>query len=132
MLVFAAIMAGFAVWQGPLSLPEETAPQAALAAARAAGVAGQALNDDQFGGFLISRHVPTYVDSRAELFGMMHYDLSLAVAGRKPELLAALLADPAIGWTFLPTAEPANQTLAASPGWRLVYRDDVATVFVRR
>jgi hypothetical protein len=131
-LVFVAIMGGLAVWQGPLGLPGETAPQAALAAARAAGVAGQALNDDQFGGFLISRHVPTYVDSRAELFGSMHYDLSLAVAGRKPDLLAALLADPAIGWTFLPTAAPANQTLAASPGWRLVYRDDFATVFARR
>ena len=100
-LVFAAIMAGFAVWQGPLSLPGETAPQAALAASRAAGAAGQALNDDQFGGFVISRHVPTYVDSCAELFGRMYYDLSLAVAGRKPDLLAALLADRAIGWTFL-------------------------------
>ena len=31
----------------------------------------------------------------------MYYDLSLAVAGRKPDLLAALLADRAIGWTFL-------------------------------
>ncbi|MDI9848912.1 hypothetical protein QM467_12675 [Rhodoblastus sp. 17X3] len=127
-----AVTAAMAVWQGPLTLPEEVAPQAALDAARAAGAKGGVLNEDRFGGFLVSRHVPTYVDGRAELFGMMHYDLSLAVAGRKPETLAALLANPKIGWTLLPSVMPANQVLAASPDWRQVFRDDVATVFVRR
>jgi hypothetical protein len=130
--ILLAVMAGMAVRQGPLTLPEEVAPQAALDAARAAGASGGVLNEDRFGGFLIDRRVPTYVDGRAELFGMMHYDLSLAVAGRKPETLAALLADPKIGWTLLPSVMPANQVLAASPDWRQVFRDDVATVFVRR
>jgi hypothetical protein len=131
-LVFLAVMGGFSIRQWPLVLPEEIAPQAALAAARAAHVTGGAFNDDQFGGFLISERVPTYIDSRAELFGMMHYDLSLAVAGRKPDFLAALLANPAIGWTLLPTEASANQALAASSDWRLIYRDGVATVFARR
>jgi hypothetical protein len=63
---------------------------------------------------------------------MMHYDLSMALAGRKPETLAALLADPRIGWTFLPSVMPANQVLAASPEWKLIFRDEVATVFARR
>jgi hypothetical protein len=118
--------------RGGLSLPAEIAPQAALDAARAVGVQGQVLNEDQFGGFLISQHVPTYADGRAELFGPMHYDLSLALAGRKSEVLTALLANREIGWTLLPTVLPANQVLEASPDWRRVFRDEVASVYARR
>src|SRR5208282_11339 len=114
---------------GGLGLPVEIAPQAALDAARAAGVQEHVLNDDQFGGFLISQHVPTYVDGRAELFGPMHCDLSLALAGRKPEVLTALLGNREIGWTLLPTVLPANQVLEASPDWRRVYRDEIASVY---
>jgi hypothetical protein len=115
-----------------LRLPDEIAPRAALAAARAAGVTGQVLNEDRFGGFLIGQHVPTYADGRAELFGPMHYDLSMALAGRKADVLKDLLANPQIGWTLLPTALPANQVLDASPEWRRVYRDEVASVYARR
>lgn len=118
--------------RGALALPEAIAPQAALDAARAAGVKGDVLNEDQFGGYLVFQRVPTYADGRAELFGQMHYDLSLALAGRKPEALKKLLADPAIGWTILPTILPANQILDASPDWRRVFRDDVASVYARR
>ena len=128
-----AVATGFLALRGGLRLPEEIAPQAALAAARAAGVTtGQVLNEDQFGGFLIARHIPTYADGRAELFGPLHYDLSMALAGRKPETLKTLLANPAIGWTLLPTALPANAVLDASPEWRRVYRDGIASVYARR
>ena len=127
-----AVFGGVVAQQGALALPDEIAPRAALAAARAAGVQGQVLNEDQFGGFLISQHVPTYADGRAELYGQMHFDLSMALAGRKPEVLKTLLANPEIGWTLLPTILPANQVLDASPEWRLVYRDDLASVYARR
>jgi len=127
-----ALVAGISAQNGPLGLPPEIAPQAALDAARAAGVKGQALNEDQFGGFLISQHVPTYVDGRAELFGQMHYDLSMALAGRKPEALEALMADPKIGWAILPNIFPANRDFGASPVWRRVFRDEVASVYARR
>jgi hypothetical protein len=130
-LAVAAVIGGSALRKLPPTLPEETAPQAALTAARAAGVKGNVLNDDHFAGYLINQHVPTYVDGRAEMFGMMHRDLSLAIAGQMPEKLAALLADPRIDWTLLPSEMPANQTLAASPGWRLIYRDRIATVYAR-
>jgi hypothetical protein len=127
-----AVFGGVVAQQGALALPDEIAPRAALAAARAAGVQGQVLNEDQFGGFLISQHVPTYADGRAELYGQMHFDLSMALAGRKPEELKTLLANPEIGWTLLPTILPANRVLDASPEWRLVYRDDLASVYARR
>jgi hypothetical protein len=127
-----ALMAGSFAQKGPLALPPEIAPQAALDAARAAGVSGQVLNEDQFGGFLISQHVPTYVDGRAELYGQMHYDLSMALAGRRPETLKALMTDPKIGWAILPNMFPANRDFEASPDWRQVFRDDVASVYIRR
>ncbi len=137
--LLALAVAGFLAFEavafaqrGALALPEEVAPQAALDAARAAGVKGAVLNEDQFGGYLIFQHVPTYADGRAELFGQMHYDLSMALAGRKPDALKKLLANPSIGWTILPTILPANQVLEASPDWRRVFRDDVASVYARR
>ncbi|WP_294540232.1 hypothetical protein [uncultured Rhodoblastus sp.] len=127
-----AVAVGSLSLRGGLDLPAAIAPQAALAAARAAGVTGQVLNEDQFGGFLIDRHVQTYADGRAELFGPLHYDLSMALAGRKADVLDRLLANRAIGWTLLPTVLPANRVLEASPEWRRVYRDDVASVYARR
>lgn len=130
-LAVFALQAALFAQRGALRLPEAIAPQAALDTARAAGVAGQVLNEDQFGGFLISRHVPTYADGRAELFGALHYDLSLALAGRRPDLLNALLADRRIGWTLLPSLLPANEVLAGSPDWRLVFGDETARVYER-
>jgi hypothetical protein len=129
--VLAVAAASFSL-RGGLRLPDEIAPQAALAAARAVGVKGQVLNEDQFGGFLIGQNVPTYVDGRAELFAPMHYDLSMALAGRKPEALEALMADPKIGWAILPNIFPANRDFGASPVWRRVFRDEVASVYARR
>jgi hypothetical protein len=123
---------GFALAQhGPLAPAETIAPAKALAAARAAGVSGQALNEDQFGGYLIALKIPTYTDGRAELFGQFHYEQTLALAGRKPEKLAQILADKTIGWTLLPSVLPVNDALAASPDWRPVYRDETSSVFMR-
>jgi hypothetical protein len=124
-------MGVLAVMNGPLALPEQVAPRAALAAARGAHAQGQVLNEDQFGGFLIGERVPTYADGRAELYGRMHYELTQALDGRNPELLRQLLADRTIGWTLLPTILPANKALEASPDWRRVFSDEVATVYVR-
>jgi len=117
--------------QGPLTLPEEIAPFQALAAARAAQLQGQVLNEDQFGGYLISQHIPTYADGRAELFGPMHYTLSMALAGRDEAGLQHILARPEIGWTFLPAALPANRALRQSPQWREIYCDAIACIFGR-
>ena len=135
--VAAAVLASLtamgvmALLRGPLALSEQVAPQAALAAARAAHVQGNVLNEDQFGGFLISQRVPTYADGRAELYGPMHYELTQALDGRDPGALQALLANREIGWTLLPSNLPVNKALAASPDWRRLFSDDVATVYAR-
>lgn len=130
-LLLLLLMSGMAMQRGPLSLPVEIAPQQALAAARAAQAPGQVLNEDQFGGFLISQHVSTYADGRAELFGSTHFDLSMALAGCDEAGLQKILARPEIGWSFLPTASPANRALRQSPQWREIFCDEIACVFVR-
>jgi hypothetical protein len=130
-LLLLLIMAGVAMTQAPLVLPAEIAPIQALAAARAAQLQGQVLNEDQFGGYLIGQHVPTYADGRAELFGEMHYDLSMALAGRDDAGLRQILARLEIGWTLLPTASPANRVLRQIPQWREIYCDAIACVFAR-
>ncbi len=44
-------------------------PGAALAAATRLGLSGPVFNSEGFGGFLIFRGVPTFIDGRIEMYG---------------------------------------------------------------
>jgi hypothetical protein len=107
-------------------------PEAALSAAREVGVTGGVLNDYNFGGFLISRGIPTYVDGRAELYGGRF--VAEAVEAMELEAidrLHAILDDRRISWTLLGPSRAAVAYLDRLPGWRRIYGDDVAVVHVR-
>lgn len=107
-------------------------PEAALSAAREAGVSGQVLNDYNFGGFLIARGVPTYVDGRTELFGG-RFVAGVVDAMKLDDLdrFHALLDDPRIGWTLLAPSRAAVAYLDRIPGWRRIHADAIAVVHAR-
>ncbi len=112
--------------------PRDNAPVEALAAARAAGVTGAVLNDYGFGGFLIARGVPTYIDGRTELYGGKRVALyRKAVSLQGLSAFDTVFSDPKIGWTMLATGMAAIDLLDRTPGWRRVYADDVAVVHAR-
>lgn len=107
-------------------------PEAALAAVRAAAVPGEVFNDYDFGGWLISEGVRTFIDGRTELFGAARTDAwTKAVSLADPAGLDRLLADPRIGWTLLEPDRPAVAWLDRSSGWKRLYADDRAVVHVR-
>lgn len=129
-------------WVGVTSLavaigidPKPTArwmPEAALSAARGAGATGSVLNDYDFGGFLIARGVPTYVDGRTELYGGRFVAETVeAMELDDLDRLHAILDDPRIGWTLLAPTRAAVAYLDRLPGWRRVHADQIAVVHVR-
>jgi hypothetical protein len=101
-------------------------PAAAVAAARAAGVAGPVLNDYNFGGYLIFQGIPPYIDGRFDMYG----DDFIARDGKLAEL-PALLAEYRIGWTLVAAKTARAALLDHLPGWHRIYRDDIAVVHVR-
>lgn len=89
-------------------------------------------NAYQFGGYLISRDIPVYVDGRAELYGEKFVmDFFKATEGRKPALLPRLLDEAKIDATILVADAPGPQILDQLKGWKRIYTDDIAVVHVR-
>ncbi|WP_330834174.1 hypothetical protein [Piscinibacter sp.] len=126
-LAFAAIV--------PARSPEPSrvyTPQAALQAAKAAGVRGEVLNDYGFGGYLIFQGVKVFLDGRADMYGdafVQRTVAGLTLADRKT--LLDLLEAHRIGWTLLMPGTPAIAVLDELPGWRRVHADNVAVVHMR-
>ncbi|RZM97979.1 hypothetical protein CWO91_37375 [Bradyrhizobium genosp. SA-3] len=89
-------------------------------------------NAYQFGGYLISRDIPVFVDGRAELYGEKFVmDFFKATEGKKPELLPRLLDEYKIDATLLVADAPGPQILDQLKGWKRIYADDIAVVHVR-
>lgn len=111
----------------------DISPAAALNALDAKTARGKVLNDYDFGGFLISRGVATFIDGRSDLFGdaFLSEYIKAAMVPAKPETLAKYLDAHEIGWTLFQPARPAVAALDTLPGWRRAYADDVAVVHVR-
>ncbi|MGY3483157.1 hypothetical protein ACVW1C_001040 [Bradyrhizobium sp. USDA 4011] len=95
--------------------------------------ASRILNDYYFGGYLISEGIPTFIDSRAELYGPVF--LSRYVRAVSLEDLADfvnLLDEYKIDATLLFPFTPAVALLDRMPEWQRIYADDTAVVHIRR
>ncbi|MCP3369809.1 hypothetical protein [Bradyrhizobium cajani] len=89
-------------------------------------------NAYQFGGYLISRNIPVFIDGRAELYGEKFVmDFFKATEGKKPELLPRLLDEYKIDATLLVADAPGPQILDQLRGWKRIHTDDVAVIHVR-
>jgi hypothetical protein len=107
-------------------------PRRALVAARRMGLlSGHVFNSEQFGGFLIYENVPTFIDGRIEMYGndfLAHY---MRAQSGSAGALSALLDRYHVAWALLAPDEGAAMQLENLKGWRRVYRDDDAAVYVR-
>jgi len=94
--------------------------------------ARRVLNDYFFGGSLIAADVPVFIDSRAELYGeqfILAYNSALQLQDIGKFL--ALLDDDRIDAVLLGPSSPAVHLLDRLDGWRRVYGDVEAVVFMR-
>ena len=108
-------------------------PARALAAFEATGVTGNVFNTYAFGGYLISRGVPVYIDGRGDMYGDAFMKETADARDLKtPKALESVLAKYKIGWTLLQPDVAAVELLDHLPEWQRVYGDSVAVVHVRR
>jgi hypothetical protein len=89
-------------------------------------------NAYQFGGYLISRDIPVFVDGRAELYGEKFVmDFFKAIEVKKLDNLTRLLEEYQIDATLLVADSPAAQVLDHIKGWKRLYADNIAVIHVR-
>jgi hypothetical protein len=108
-------------------------PAAALDQVMNAHVDGPVLNDFDFGGYLIFRGIPTFIDGRTLPFGKefaLEYFKAIAPDGGSK--LYELADKYKVTWTLLRPHSPAVFHFDLSPGWRRLYADEIAVVHVRR
>jgi hypothetical protein len=130
--VAAIVLTAFTFRNHALRPPDSIRPEAAVAAARAAGIQGRVLNDYNFGGYLIFIGEPTFIDGRGEFFGKDRLDAYMRTIGSADaDTLARFLDENRIAWTLLRPERLAARTLDHLPGWRRVYADDNAVVHTR-
>ena len=106
-------------------------PGAALAAARRLGLSGPVFNSETFGGYLIFRGVPTFIDGRIEMYGNTFLATDYAAERGDAVALKQILARYHIAWALLASGSGAGTVIDHLPGWRLVYADKRAVIYRR-
>jgi hypothetical protein len=90
------------------------------------------LNDLPFGGYLISRGLPVFIDGRAELYGerfeMAYYR---ALQLKDVSLFLDMLKSYDIDAVLLTPSTPAAGLLDHIDGWQRVYSDETAVLHIR-
>jgi hypothetical protein len=131
-LILSLVGVGAAVGAAsPYRPADAITPSGAVAAVKASG-ARHVLNSYEFGGYLIKSGIRPFVDGRTELYGsdFILRDVD-AIDLRDVGGFLDLLRQYKIDTTLLARNAPANGLLARLKGWKRIYGDDIATVFVR-
>jgi hypothetical protein len=106
-------------------------PAAALDVLERRG-AKRIFNAYDFGGYMIAKDVPPFIDGRAELYGEKFVMSYLhAMEGRKPGDLLRMLDEHRIEATLVAPDSPPARLLDLAQGWKKLYADDVAVIHVR-
>jgi hypothetical protein len=93
---------------------------------------GRILGSYDFGGYLIDRGIPTFIDGRTELYGAAFTRrYSDAVTLVDLDDFAKMLEQYRIDATLFWPGTPAIAFLDRRPGWRRLYADRIAVVHVR-
>jgi hypothetical protein len=88
------------------------------------------LNDYSFGGYLIWNGIPTFIDSRADLYGDIFLQNYADITAPDQDALAAALTYYHVRWTIFRREAPVVKLLDATPGWHRFYADKLAVVHV--
>jgi hypothetical protein len=126
--------AGVAMWTTALRIepPARLMPEKAISAARRAGLNDNVFNSYEFGGYLIFKDIPTFVDGRFELYGnqfLQRYFDSMSLTNA--DEAARILKQYDVHWALLRPGEPIAFMLKAD-GWVQLYGDDSAIVLAKR
>jgi hypothetical protein len=130
--VTAALVVATLVIGGIADFSPRNIPLAALEKIKQT-TSGHILNDYEFGGFLIYGNIPTFIDSRAELFGSAFIArYQRAVVLNDSSDFVSMLDQYRIASTLLSPSTPAVALLDRMEGWQRIYADGLAVVHARR
>jgi hypothetical protein len=130
----ALALAAAALLAAPLALrpvvrgDDPVTPGAALQAAARLDLTGPVFNSEPFGGYLIFRGVPTFIDGRMEMYGDAFLARDLEAERGSEAVLRGLLERYHIAWTLLLRQSGAVAMMDRLPGWERVYADDLAVI----
>jgi hypothetical protein len=116
-----------------VSPPEAIAPKAAIDFVQRTNINGNVFNDYDFGGYLIFRGIPTFVDGRDLPFGdafLRRYFEAVALVDINTTF--ELLDEYKVTWVVLRPKAPLALALARSGQWDEVYSDKSSIVLVQR
>ncbi|MCC8965894.1 hypothetical protein H8A95_27135 [Bradyrhizobium sp. Pear76] len=133
----AILVAGLSAWTSVvaarqvISPPPVYSPAAAVDAMKAHQVK-RVLNDLQFGGYLIWRQIPVFIDGRAELYGET-FGVTFFRALQLEDVngFLNLLKTHDIDAVMLDPTTPASKFLDHIGGWQRLYADERVVVHVR-
>ena len=100
---------------------------------RKENVTGNMFNRDEFGDYLIYAAYPQYhvfIDGRLDMYGTEKFKEYLKVANIGPGW-EKVLEKYNIGWIFYDANSVLSRFLYEKNGWRLIYADNVANIFVK-
>ena len=106
-------------------------PVSALAAVPPELRARPVFNSLADGGFLILSGIRPFIDGRFDMYPKTHVDDYLAVAAGEPEAAKRVLDKDAVAWTILQPGAKLADWLDQTPGWRRLYADQFALVYVQ-
>jgi hypothetical protein len=132
LVVVGLLGMGYVIFRPHDAPPDYFAPAAALDYAIKENVKGPVLNHYDFGGYLIFRGVPTFIDGRTLLYGKefsLNYFNADAPGGDSK--LDQLADSYHVTWTLLRPQSAAALHFDNAPGWQRIYADDIAVVHVR-
>jgi hypothetical protein len=127
-----AVMMSLALVMRPIVRTNDpVTPSAALDFAMRMGLRGPVFNSEGFGGYLIFRGIPTFIDGRIELYGNDFLARYLKAEAGEKGALAALIDQYSITWALLSPQQRVVQTFDNLPGWHRVYSDNLAVIYTR-
>lgn len=107
-------------------------PIAAIDFVKRHGIQGPVLNSYEFGGYLISREIPVFIDGRVDLYDTEVLGPYLnAVRDGSSEAIESLVQKYNISWVLIRSNASARNYFENRQGWKRIYEDKVATIFIK-
>ncbi|CAM3821075.1 hypothetical protein [Polynucleobacter arcticus] len=136
-MIFTLIVFGLlaVIYQAsnPIVLNPKIAPIEALKKVQELGITGNVFNSYEFGGFLIFKGIPSFIDGRADLHGTPenndYYKVTDSVDSTQ---ITSVLDTHAIQWALMRPIDKFAMYFEFHPSWKQVFKDETSVIYVRQ
>lgn len=117
----------------PIVVNPEIAPIPALMKAQELGLTGNVFNAYEFGGFLIFKGIPAFIDGRADLHGTPeNNDYYKVTDSADSTQITNVLDAHAIQWALIRPSDRFAMYFEFHPGWKQAFKDKTSVIYVRK